>query len=265
MMTAPQATAAQGEAPDSKRLVHEIDAYDLTGFLAEAAAFGTHRYGYVVTPNVDNFISLYENASFRALYAEATYVLLDSRVAAAAFRLLRGIRIPVCTGSDLTSSLLSEVIAPDDKVVLIGCSPEQADFLRKRYGLRQLLHHEPPMGFIENPAEVEACLRFVEAAAPFRFCLIAIGNPQGVVIAQRLGARKRARGLALAIGASVDFLTGRQRRAPVWMQRAGLEWLYRLLSNPRRLASRYLIRGPRFFAHLAKCEVVVRSGGGRGR
>jgi Glycosyl transferase WecG/TagA/CpsF family len=51
--------------------------------------------------------------------------------------------------------------------------------------------------------------------------------------------------VGLRIGASIDFLTGKQRRAPVWLQKIGLEWLYRLLSDPRRLASRYLIECPR--------------------
>jgi hypothetical protein len=51
----------------------------------------------------------------------------------------------------------------------------------------------------------------------------------------------------LCIGASIDFLTGKQHRAPVWLQKVGLEWLHRLLSNPRRLAFRYLIECPRIF------------------
>jgi exopolysaccharide biosynthesis WecB/TagA/CpsF family protein len=51
----------------------------------------------------------------------------------------------------------------------------------------------------------------------------------------------------LCIGASIDFLTGKQRRAPLWVQKAGLEWLHRLLSDPRRLTSRYLIECPRIF------------------
>jgi exopolysaccharide biosynthesis WecB/TagA/CpsF family protein len=51
----------------------------------------------------------------------------------------------------------------------------------------------------------------------------------------------------LCIGASVDFLTGKQQRAPVWIQKAGFEWLHRLLSDPRRLASRYLLECPRIF------------------
>jgi exopolysaccharide biosynthesis WecB/TagA/CpsF family protein len=64
--------------------------------------------------------------------------------------------------------------------------------------------------------------------------------------------------LALCIGASINFLTGAEKRAPRWMQRLGVEWLYRLLRNPRRLAWRYLLRGPRIFTLLPRFEVELR-------
>ena len=125
------------------------------------------------------------------------------------------------------------MIQPNDRVVVIGSTESQAKMVRERYGLTQLLHHNPPMGFIHDSDAVESCLRFVEAASPFRFCLIAVGDPQGVMVAHQLGVRERARGLAFIIGASIDFVTGKQRRAPLWMQHSGLEWLHRLLGNPR--------------------------------
>jgi exopolysaccharide biosynthesis WecB/TagA/CpsF family protein len=77
--------------------------------------------------------------------------------------------------------------------------------------------------------------------------------------------RGRARGLALCVGASLNFITGSERRAPQWMQQAGIEWLYRLLHNPRRLAGRYLIRGPRFFAQLVHSQFVLRERPGEAR
>lgn len=241
-----------------RRVVHHIDDYDLPAFLEEARRFGEQRYGYVVTPNVDHMIRFHENAAFRALYAQAAYILLDSRIAAFLFRTVRGVRAPVCTGSDLTAALLERVIAPADRIVLIGGSERQAAALRSRYGLRDFAHHNPPMGFADDPNAVEACLRFVEAASPFRFCLIAVGSPRQEMVAQRLAERGRARGLALCIGASIDFLTGAERRAPRWMQRVGLEWLFRLAQNPRRLAWRYLVRGPKFFAYLGADDVILR-------
>jgi exopolysaccharide biosynthesis WecB/TagA/CpsF family protein len=243
------------------RIVFEFDDYDLPQFLSVAANFGTQTYGYVATPNVDGLIRVHETASFRAQYAKAAYVLLDSRVAAFLFRLVYRIRIPVSPGSDLTAALLHEVIKPDDRVLIIGSTEQQAQTVRERFGLKHLLHHNPPMGFIHDPAAVEACLQFIESASPFRFCLIAVGDPQGVIIAYRIALRERARGLAFIIGASIDFITGKQQRAPTWMQRVGLEWLYRLLRNPRRLARRYLLRGPKFFLYLRTSRVVLRQGG----
>jgi exopolysaccharide biosynthesis WecB/TagA/CpsF family protein len=245
------------------RVVHEIDDYDLSAFVEEARRFGDGRYGYVVTPNVDHMIRFHESASFRALYAGASYILLDSRIAAILFRTVHGIRAPVCTGSDLTAALFSRVIAPDDRVVLVGGSERQAAALRSGFGLRNLVHHNPPMGFIDDPEAVEACLQFVEAASPFRFCLLAVGSPRQEIVARRLAERGRARGLALCIGASIDFLTGAERRAPVWMRSIGLEWMFRLLQNPRRMAWRYLVRGPKFFAYVGSSAVTLRAAGER--
>jgi exopolysaccharide biosynthesis WecB/TagA/CpsF family protein len=212
----------------------------------------------VATPNVEALIRLRESESFRAQYAQAAYVLLDSRVAAFLFRVVHRLRVPVCPGSDLTVALFERVIRPEDRVVVIGSTGEQVQMLRERFGLKHLLHHNPPMGFVNDPAAVEACLQFAESASPFRFCLVAVGDPQGVIVSHRLIERGKARGLAFVVGASIDFMTGRQRRAPVWMQRAGLEWLYRLLRNPRRLARRYLVRCPRFFLHVFRSQIVLR-------
>jgi exopolysaccharide biosynthesis WecB/TagA/CpsF family protein len=238
--------------------VFELDDYDLAKFLPIAASFGSDKYGYVATPNVDGLIRVHESPSFRAEYAQAAYVLLDSRVAAFLFRLVHKVRVPVCPGSDLTAALLQQVIRHHDRVLLIGSTEEQAQAIREQFGLKHLIHYNPPMGFIRDPVAVEACLQFVESASPFRFCLIAVGDPQGVIVAHRLAARGRSRGLAFIIGASIDFITGKQRRAPVWMQRVGLEWFYRLMRDPRRLARRYLVRGPKFFVYLGRSRVVLR-------
>jgi N-acetylglucosaminyldiphosphoundecaprenol N-acetyl-beta-D-mannosaminyltransferase len=73
---------------------------------------------------------------------------------------------------------------------------------------------------------------------------------------QRLDAR-----LLIGVGAAFDFLSGRRRRAPRWMQRAGLEWLHRLGSEPRRLWRRYLFGNPEFVLRLA-VSWVARSVGG---
>ena len=236
----------------------DIDNYDLNETLHIVKAFGVERYGYIVTPNVDHIIRHSQDGMFRALYAHASYVLLDSRFLANLLGLVKQQHMRVCLGSDLTAAVLDGVIKPDDVAVLVGGRPEQADQLRKMFKLSALLHIEPPMNLISNPQAVEECLSAIEAASPFRFCFLALGSPQQELIAFRLKERGVARGLSLCIGAAVNFLTGVEKRAPRFMQQLGLEWLYRLLQNPRRLAGRYLVRGPRIFPLLFKMQFRLR-------
>ena len=235
-----------------------VDDYDLEAFLRVAADFGRDKYGFVVTPNVDHLIRFHADCAFRDLYADASYILLDSRLLSNLLLLFKGMRLPVCTGSDLTARLFADVIAPDDRIVLIGGDANQARSLAERYGSSNLRHYNPPMGFIKDPAAVEACLEFVESNSPFRFCLLAVGAPQQEMLAQQLEVRGKARGLALCIGASINFLTGVERRAPKWIQRIGAEWMFRLALNPKRLAERYLVRGPRIFALLRRTQIFLR-------
>jgi exopolysaccharide biosynthesis WecB/TagA/CpsF family protein len=241
----------------------EFSDCDLQQFIAIAAEFGSEKYAYAVTPNVDHLIRFCEDATFRELYRSAGYVLLDSRFLATLLRIVAGLRLPTSPGSDVTQRLFDQVIQPADKVVVIGGSADQAELLARRYGLRGLRHLNPPMSFIHDPASVEACLEFIENESPFRFCLLAVGCPQQEILAKALQSRGRARGLALCVGASINFLTGIERRAPTWMQNLGCEWLYRLWQDPGRLAKRYLVRGPRIFLLLPRIHFERRPVGPR--
>lgn len=236
----------------------ELDGYDLEEFQQVAAGFGEQRFGYVVTPNVDHFLRLRQDENFRLYYRRAAYVLLDSRVVARFIALTTGRRFPVCTGADLTAALLAQTVQPADRIVLIGGDAQQAGDLRAKYGLQDLRQHVPPMGFVRQPEAVEACLQFIEAQSPFRFCFLAVGSPQQELLADALAMRGKARGLALCVGASLNFLTGHEARAPRWMQRLSLEWLFRLAQDPRRMFARYVVRGPRFFLRFRQFEFTQR-------
>lgn len=240
-----------------RSLTLQLDDFGTDEFVRLAAGYGAGSFDYVVTPNVDHVIRYWDDAEFRGVYQHAGFVLLDSRLMARLLLLTRGMRLPVCPGSDLVASLLPRV-APDDVVVLIGGNGAQAQQLAASYGLRNLRHYEPPMGFIRDPAQVEATAQFVERQTPFRYCLLAIGSPQQELLAAALKRRGVARGLALCIGGSINFLTGAERRAPRWLQRLSLEWLYRLLQNPGRLGRRYLVRGPRILGLLPRIHFELR-------
>lgn len=251
--------AGRRPAMPNMRISHEFDDLDVHAFTEVAARFGCRTYGFVVTPNVDHMIRCHEDASYRSILSKASYILLDSRFANRLFRILKRRDFPICTGADLSQQLLTAVIEPEDRIVLIGATETQACLLKSLFGLNNLAHYNPPMGFIHNAAAVEKCLEFVEQSSPFRFCFLAVGSPQQEIFAEKLMDRNRARGLALCVGASINFVTGGEKRAPKWMQDMALEWLYRLLQNPNRMAYRYLVRGPRIFRYLLRAHVVARA------
>ncbi|MDE2006365.1 MAG: WecB/TagA/CpsF family glycosyltransferase [Rhodospirillales bacterium] len=208
------------------------------------------RFGYVVTPNADHLVRLARAPEWRPAYTHATLRLLDSRVVAGAARLFALAPPPVVPGSDLVAALLARPEAAES-VTLLGLPDSWLGALARRTGLVPRAHWNPPMGLLDDPAAFAAALDFLEAH-PARFTLLAIGSPAQEVLAAALSARGRARGLGLCVGAALDFLSGRSRRAPVWMRRAGLEWLHRLAREPRRLGARYLREDPALFALLAR-------------
>jgi N-acetylglucosaminyldiphosphoundecaprenol N-acetyl-beta-D-mannosaminyltransferase len=101
------------------------------------------------------------------------------------------------------------------------------------------------MGFEHDEAVGEELLRAIEAFAP-DVTLMGCGGPKSEVWMDRHRERL-GRGIGISVGAGVYFLTGRQRRAPRWMQRAGLEWAWRLAGDPARLWRRYLVDDIQFF------------------
>jgi exopolysaccharide biosynthesis WecB/TagA/CpsF family protein len=210
------------------------------------AESSSEPFRYVITPNVHHVVTLLENRSQMApLYERAWRVYCDSRVLFALARLY-GRNLSVVTGSDLTVRLLTDADQRGLKVLLIGPSQDDGAKLARRFPQLKIVTHTPPMGFIHTEAAVAACVEVVvRERAPLVF--LAVGMPRQEILAHRIATSGAAIGIGLCIGASIDFLTGHQRRAPVWMQRAGFEWLHRLVSNPRRLASRYLIECPRIF------------------
>lgn len=205
-------------------------------------------FAYVVTPNVDHVIRLHGDARDTLLadaYAAAGWRLCDSRILAR-LALMAGVALPVTPGSDLTAALIDGVIRPGDRIAIIGADADSVARLAERLPGAILLHHAPPMGMRHKPEAMAAAADFI-ARAHARFTFLAVGSPQQEYLAHQVLRRGGASGIGLCIGASIDFLTGRAVRAPRWMQRAGLEWLHRLGSEPRRMWRRYLVEGPRIF------------------
>lgn len=210
---------------------------------SQAAAFS-----YLVTPNVDHVVRLHrtlreqDGETLRQAYDGADLRLCDSRILALLAR-WSGLTLPVVTGSDLTARLLATPWPDGTRIALVGGSEGQRDWLARAQPKARLFHHRPPMGLRANPAARAAVAAFIENAQP-HLTLLTVGAPQSEIVAGLVKARRKGRGVALCVGASLEFLTGEKRRAPHALRMLRLEWAFRLLNEPRRLWRRYLLEGP---------------------
>jgi N-acetylglucosaminyldiphosphoundecaprenol N-acetyl-beta-D-mannosaminyltransferase len=217
-------------------------------------------FGYVTTPNADHLVRLHHRPELQPLYENAMLRLLDSRVVLLAARLV-GLPAPhVAPGSDLTALLLRKCLGAAERVTIVGLSPGWLPALVARCGLAPPAHYDPPQGFERDPAAFQATVEFV-VTHPARFVFLAVGSPRQEMLAAAIQATGRATGIGLCIGASLEFIAGAQTRAPVWMQRAGLEWLHRLGRNPCRLTRRYLIDSPAIFPMLLRERLATAATG----
>ena len=211
------------------------------------ATVGSAQFQYVVTPNVDHVVTITRSESgsdIRQAYDEADFMVCDSRILS---RMCKhsAIDLEPVPGSDITRELLARL--PHGKTIsVIGGKPDSQERLRAMYPQFEWAFMTPPMGVRHSVEHQEAICDFV-AAAGSDVTFVAIGAPQSEIVCRKLKARGDGRGLALCIGASLEFITGEKRRAPKWVQKAHGEWLFRLLCEPHRLAHRYLVKGPKIF------------------
>ncbi|NIL95694.1 MAG: WecB/TagA/CpsF family glycosyltransferase [Planctomycetales bacterium] len=198
---------------------------------------------YVVTPNVDHTILYQHNPRLRDAYQAASLVLADGMPVLWASRLF-GKPLPQrVTGSDLVPALFDASCGDrPQRVFLLGGGPGVAERaaanIHRRWAHVQVVGTlAPPQGFEHDPGQNQEIVKTINTAAPD--CLVVgLGAPK-----QELWVHRHYRQLdvplALCVGATIDFLAGEKRRAPGWMQRCGLEWLYRCAREPRRLGGRY--------------------------
>lgn len=201
---------------------------------------------YVVTPNVDHVVMLDQKNEFRSAYAAASLTVVDGKPVVAASRLL-GRPVPeVVTGSDLVPAVFSQVARQwnrDLKVFLLGAGPgvaqKAAETIHATWKhVRVVDVYSPPMGFERDADE---CTRICDrvAASQADLLILGLGAPKQELWVWRHAARLPVK-VALCVGATIDFIAGEKQRAPRWMQRLALEWVYRIWLEPRRLFMRYL-------------------------
>jgi N-acetylglucosaminyldiphosphoundecaprenol N-acetyl-beta-D-mannosaminyltransferase len=205
---------------------------------------GAGRGGWVVTPNLDILRQVSQKPELRELVGEATMRVADGMPLIWAAK-LQGTPLPErVAGSTLIGSLSAAAAERGRSVYLLGgdegtAAAAAAVLVEKYPNLRVAGTYYPPMGFEQDEDEMR-CLRTSITESRPDIVFVALGFPKQERLIRML--RPLAPGAWwLGVGISFSFLCGRVRRAPVWMQKCGLEWVHRMAQEPGRLIRRYLI------------------------
>ncbi|GAB4414320.1 MAG: WecB/TagA/CpsF family glycosyltransferase [Bacteroidia bacterium] len=213
------------------------------------------REGIVFTPNVDHLMRLQRDRAFYETYAQADYRLCDSRIVQGVSAFATGQQIvEQIAGSDFFPAFVQHIALyePAMTVFLLGGStPGVAQAARDRLdaaaGRRVVADaYAPPRGFEHDDAETARIVERI-CASGATVLAVGVGSPKQEHWIVRHRDSLPGVQLFFGVGATIDFIAGHQRRAPRWMTRAGLEWLFRLVQEPRRLFRRYLIEDLPFF------------------
>jgi len=202
------------------------------------------RGGWVVTPNIDICRQLRRDPAARELISRASLVVADGMPLVWASR-LRGDPLPErVAGASLIFTLSAAAAASGKSVYLLGGAPgvpaRAAGALARRYrGLRVAGFHSPPFGFDREPGGIEAIAARLARAKP-DIVFVGLGFPKQERLIAALAPGLPAAWF-IGCGAAIPFAAGALPRAPRWMHPLGLEWAYRLISEPRRLFRRYLV------------------------
>jgi N-acetylglucosaminyldiphosphoundecaprenol N-acetyl-beta-D-mannosaminyltransferase len=216
--------------------------------LAAAALQRDGRARVAVTPNVDHLVRLDAQPELQRLYRNADYLFADGMPVVWASRLF-GVPLPGrVTGADLLPALCERARAGGWKVVVVGGQPGHEAVLLDGFAVRfpglDLEVITPSMAFDPLGPEGHAVAERVRAVAP-HITFVCVGMPKQERWALH-HADKLPGGVMLCAGAAMEFAAGLRRRAPAWMQHAGLEWCWRVMQEPARLWRRYLIDDRRF-------------------
>ena len=199
---------------------------------------------YVVTPNLDHAVQLQTNEALREAYRSASLVVADGWPLVTASRIFRDPLPERVAGSDLVPALFNALNKAENggTVYLLGAAPGVAEHAARKIEQRWprvkvVGTHSPPFGFDKNPAQSQETILRINHCSPDAL-VVGLGAPKQELWLKQYQSQLSV-GVAIAAGGTIDFLAGRQIRAPRWVQKLRMEWSHRLLTNPGRLTGRY--------------------------
>lgn len=217
--------------------------------------------GLIVTPNVDHVVQMDSDKEMRDVYEKAMSRYVDGMPLVWLSWLIYGRRkgLPErITGNDLVPAVVKLAADYGMSIYVLGGNPGVAEktasrWVEKYNGLKVAGTYCPPFGFEKNPEETEKIISDINDR-DVDILFVGVGAPKQEKWSSTNLSRLNV-GPVLCIGAALNFEAGIQKRAPDFMQRMGLEWLWRLTQEPRRLWRRYLLRDSRFII-LALREIL---------
>lgn len=208
--------------------------------------------GTVFTPNVDHLMKLQHDYEFYRAYQGADFKVCDSRVLVYASHFLGTPVQEKISGSDLFPAFYTYYQNdPSVKIFLLGAAPGIAEVARTRINDKVgrnmvVAAHSPSFGFERNEAECQAIIDLINRSGA-TVLAIGVGAPKQELWLTNYKDQLPNVKTFLAIGATIDFEAGTIQRSPRWMSDVGLEWLFRILCEPKRLWKRYLVHDLPFF------------------
>src|SRR5919202_1776920 len=207
--------------------------------------------GIVFTPNVDHLMKLQDDVDFLKAYDLASYKLCDSKILFYISRILGTPLKEKISGSDLFPAFYEYHKNNEDiKIFLLGAREGVALEAQKKINSkigRPIIvgAHSPSFGFEKDEEECSKMIELINQSGA-TVLAVGVGAPKQEKFISKYKDKLPNIKIFLAIGATIDFEAGNIKRAPKWISELGLEWLHRLLSEPKRLWKRYLVHGPPF-------------------
>ena len=210
---------------------------------------------YVVTPNVDHIVQLETNKDLQMAYQNARLRITDGKPLIWISKLYRTPIKEKISGSDLFPKLCELSAQKGYRMFFLGAAEgvaaRAAEGLRQRYPNLQVVGtYSPPIGFENNELEMENIVNKVRDSKP-HILIVGLGCPKQEMFMYHT-CRQLCVPISLGLGASFDFEAGNIKRAPKWMADHGLEWLFRITQDPKRMIRRYLIEDMKIFCLMWK-------------
>jgi len=219
----------------------EIDLITPTEALEQIKSFlSSDKTNFVLTPNAGQLTTYRNDPDLRSFLSNSQLRLIDGWPLALAATIAEGKTCSRVTGSDLLPKLF-ENLAPDTRVGIIGGASrfETEAKLKALYPNLNLtlVNDEEFLTDDQNAKKIsELCKKY-----QINLLVLGLGHPKQELLASKLVKYPvDSLKVVLCFGASVDFIIGKQKRAPKLLQKIGLEWFYRLITNPKRFLRRYL-------------------------